>query len=303
MKRQAFTLIELLVVIAIIAILAAILFPVFAQAKNAAKGAASISNSKQIGTSAFMYSADYDDMNILEVAWGTPGAPVSYGANYSPWSWLMLPYMKSWQIFADPQAPPGRVWNIAGIQKDIEKVIEPHYGYNQSYLCPAVFDPAFGYRFQSKSQTNGEDVASTVMFTSKFTTSEDNFPGPSWIWLFNNGPTSTTVIDPVKCVNELYNAPTTPQYTACFGDWGRSGGQMTGFIGYWAYLKNVPAAGAATGGSSLRGANNSVTMWLDGHASKASAGSLASGTNWTPTLAVAPTINDRTKLKHTLLKQ
>jgi prepilin-type N-terminal cleavage/methylation domain-containing protein/prepilin-type processing-associated H-X9-DG protein len=59
--RKAFTLIELLVVIAIIAILAAILFPVFAQAKAAAKKAAAISNAKQITLGAIMYSNDYDD--------------------------------------------------------------------------------------------------------------------------------------------------------------------------------------------------------------------------------------------------
>lgn len=59
--RTAFTLIELLVVIAIIAILAAILFPVFAQAKDAAKKAACISNSKQTVLGALMYAADYDD--------------------------------------------------------------------------------------------------------------------------------------------------------------------------------------------------------------------------------------------------
>ncbi|MCW5941564.1 MAG: prepilin-type N-terminal cleavage/methylation domain-containing protein [Fimbriimonadaceae bacterium] len=61
--KRGFTLIELLVVIAIIAILAAILFPVFAQAKLAAKKAASISNSKQIILAALMYSADYDDLS------------------------------------------------------------------------------------------------------------------------------------------------------------------------------------------------------------------------------------------------
>jgi len=57
----AFTLIELLVVIAIIAILAAILFPVFAQAKNAAKGAACVSNMKQLAAASIMYETDYDD--------------------------------------------------------------------------------------------------------------------------------------------------------------------------------------------------------------------------------------------------
>src|SRR5215813_6593840 len=58
---KAFTLIELLVVIAIIAILAAILFPVFAQAKMAAKKTQDLSNLKQLATSTLMYSADYDD--------------------------------------------------------------------------------------------------------------------------------------------------------------------------------------------------------------------------------------------------
>jgi prepilin-type N-terminal cleavage/methylation domain-containing protein/prepilin-type processing-associated H-X9-DG protein len=59
--RKGFTLIELLVVIAIIAILAAILFPVFAQAKEAAKKAACLSNLRQIGTAFVMYQNDYDD--------------------------------------------------------------------------------------------------------------------------------------------------------------------------------------------------------------------------------------------------
>ena len=60
-RRSAFTLIELLVVIAIIAILAAILFPVFAQAKEAAKKSAGLSQMKQIGTALNMYAADWDD--------------------------------------------------------------------------------------------------------------------------------------------------------------------------------------------------------------------------------------------------
>jgi len=60
-KRQAFTLIELLVVIAIIAILAAILFPVFAQAREKARQATCLSNMKQMGLATRMYLQDYDE--------------------------------------------------------------------------------------------------------------------------------------------------------------------------------------------------------------------------------------------------
>src|SRR5205809_6997285 len=60
-KRRGFTLIELLVVIAIIAILAAILFPVFAQAREKARGASCMSNLKQSGTALMMYVQDYDE--------------------------------------------------------------------------------------------------------------------------------------------------------------------------------------------------------------------------------------------------
>src|SRR6266550_4116230 len=66
-RRNAFTLIELLVVIAIIAILAAILFPVFAQAREKARQASCLSNMKQLGMSALMYSQDYDERFMLSV--------------------------------------------------------------------------------------------------------------------------------------------------------------------------------------------------------------------------------------------
>ena len=65
MKKSAFTLIELLVVIAIIAILAAILFPVFAQAREKARQATCISNLKQLGLASMMYSQDYDENLVM----------------------------------------------------------------------------------------------------------------------------------------------------------------------------------------------------------------------------------------------
>src|SRR5437016_13930229 len=69
-RRTGFTLIELLVVIAIIAILAAILFPVFAQARDKARQAACLSNLKQVGTALMMYGQDYDERMPVTCSWG-----------------------------------------------------------------------------------------------------------------------------------------------------------------------------------------------------------------------------------------
>ncbi len=81
MNRRAFTLIELLVVIAIIAILAAILFPVFAQAKEAAKKTACLSNLKQVGLGAVMYGGDNDD-TLFPWSYGYSDADGAYWTRY-----------------------------------------------------------------------------------------------------------------------------------------------------------------------------------------------------------------------------
>lgn len=106
MKNRAFTLIELLVVIAIIAILAAILFPVFAQAKAAAKKTADLSNLKQLATSIAIYTSDNDDTIIsfpYAGRWSSPSYPNAgdYGPNNLFWSDILMPYVKSRGIFSN----------------------------------------------------------------------------------------------------------------------------------------------------------------------------------------------------------
>jgi prepilin-type N-terminal cleavage/methylation domain-containing protein/prepilin-type processing-associated H-X9-DG protein len=110
---KAFTLIELLVVIAIIAILAAILFPVFAQAKEAAKKTSCLSNVKQLGLALVMYANDYDDTVVLNDDgnyFTEPGYPTSGpGGNPSvrfinTWHTLVQPYVKNLGLFVCPSA-------------------------------------------------------------------------------------------------------------------------------------------------------------------------------------------------------
>jgi len=103
-NRRGFTLIELLVVIAIIAILAAILFPVFAQAKASAKKAADLSNFKQTGLSLMMYSTDVDDYAV-PCMYGSDGTN-GFGYNWqldTIYGQLTQPYIKNWAITHNPQ--------------------------------------------------------------------------------------------------------------------------------------------------------------------------------------------------------
>jgi prepilin-type N-terminal cleavage/methylation domain-containing protein/prepilin-type processing-associated H-X9-DG protein len=138
-KHQAFTLIELLVVIAIIAILAAILFPVFAQAREKARQISCISNEKQMGLALMQYVQDYDEM--LPMAQYLDNK----GTNHD-WAGVIDPYVKNGVV-----STPGSITGVNGIWHcpSFPSVQDDNYGINDQLSPTAAEITGAGYHVNS----------------------------------------------------------------------------------------------------------------------------------------------------------
>jgi prepilin-type N-terminal cleavage/methylation domain-containing protein/prepilin-type processing-associated H-X9-DG protein len=159
--RRGFTLIELLVVIAIIAILAAILFPVFAQAREKARGASCLSNLKQMGVAWMMYAQDYDE----RFPYALPGTDSNWGrcidmkdrGSFGGWIGnLLVPYSKNVSIFTCPSNPKlsnvNTGNNCAGANGDDAAGALAKYG------IPFVWT-SYGYNYVSLDNRGMSDVS------------------------------------------------------------------------------------------------------------------------------------------------
>jgi prepilin-type N-terminal cleavage/methylation domain-containing protein/prepilin-type processing-associated H-X9-DG protein len=171
MKKLGFTLIELLVVIAIIAILAAILFPVFAQAREAAKGTACLSNMKQIGIGISLYETDFDDQIFFRtVSANSVGRtrvsnPTYMSKTVNPalyhtelWYNLLFPYIRSTKIWSCPSDP----------KPTLSLDPDGHASIPRSYIVSSAVEDL------SSSQLSNS--AQTIVVTEKWSA-----PGDTWV--------------------------------------------------------------------------------------------------------------------------
>jgi prepilin-type N-terminal cleavage/methylation domain-containing protein/prepilin-type processing-associated H-X9-DG protein len=251
--RRGFTLIELLVVIAIIAILAAILFPVFAQAREKARTISCLSNVKQMALGVMMYVQDYDETMLPSKITYTGSA---FPNDQAFWPQLIQPYQKNWGIVRCPSDAddPFGIFNgaNAGIKWYYNWMRWPQYGMNWNYLMPSpTCNPFPGLPV---SMAGIAQPAATVLMTDAknvgtsagYYTSE-HVDSPAAIW-----------------------APDCCTYSN--GGWGATG--------TWGDTLNYASKKTETGAVAVRHTGGTNVSFCDGHAKWLTPGALAAGTNW-----------------------
>ncbi|MBC8066568.1 MAG: prepilin-type N-terminal cleavage/methylation domain-containing protein, partial [Chlorobia bacterium] len=240
-SRRAFTLIELLVVIAIIAILAAILFPVFAQAKMSAKVTSSLSNLKQLTTGNLMYATDYDDVFVLAASYRGTSNVFYTGIPYATWKFLQQPYVKNYQLLNDPAGP--QPFFQTGLNSGVSETLWSTYGYNHMYLAP-ILSQGSTIVHTGTSGTAPANPAETVMFGQISATFVDD-----------TGFVTAATDEPINYIGirDAPNCSQTPANLVCVDNWG-VGGQYAAI----AQLTKFEA-GSLTAGWAPRHANAVIT--------------------------------------------
>lgn len=231
MKRCGFTLIELLVVIAIIAILAAILFPVFAQAREKARQTGCLNNLKQLGTAFRMYAADYDET----MPGPAPGNPEIYPQNSAPpwlrterqWNaqghWVPAMWVFQGGFQVNPlTAPINAQWQAIGGPKG--GALYPYVKNPNVYVCPSDRRPekllsySMNYALGFIPDATVQRVSQVVLLVDEQQTLNDGYfvpPSTDCPTLAHNGGANLLFYDAHAKWRKVDRAPQRPD-TDCF---------------------------------------------------------------------------------------
>jgi prepilin-type N-terminal cleavage/methylation domain-containing protein len=268
-RKRAFTLIELLVVIAIIAILAAILFPVFAQARESARKTSCLSNTKQVGTAQMMYSQDYDETYVLYANYGSPllRDDGSVYRAYQPWTQQVQPYVKNKDMFLCPDERDLSV--TIGSGNSAQKVLYSGYGMNYGYLgkyTPGANSDPNPWIPLSLAAVN---KPAQIVFAMDSVGRDYADAGHATVWT----PLGTTVAPPdaTFSANGFYE-----------GGWGYPCSDITTYYDYPGYggaSFRHTSSGFKAGQAIDGGAN---VIFCDNHSKFYKVGGLAAGTNYAP---------------------
>lgn len=270
--RRAFTLIELLVVIAIIAILAAILFPVFGQAKEAAKKTRGLAQMKQLGLSLMIYSADHDDYFV-------PASARTTNVSDTPviWTQGLFPYVKNKEIFISPAASDSTFASDWNSRKNQSVGYSDATGVDPlSTAVPGAAGPGTEGFTGGASFSQAEESAKTGLMV----TTPNGTTGKERGYVFNpyNGATPTTGtptenyaagLPLISDVNLCVKAGPMPVGTPCTNV---GGGKFDCTANSPGTLKPVFGRFGATG----KGDGVTPVVFADGHAKSFSANSLNS---------------------------
>jgi prepilin-type N-terminal cleavage/methylation domain-containing protein len=263
-RKQGFTLIELLVVIAIIAILAAILFPVFASAKTAAKKTMDISAFKQVGLATAMYSSDADGAYFLSNSGGIGIPGWGYGPPDTVPGQQMMPYVKNTQIHISPMDTwPNEKQRIDDhvqymnlqnppLPNQTERMyalmVRSNIGYNYAFFSPWRYISSTGYvGSASVNESSVGSPSSTIMFGTSIWDRAGGTPTGGGNWVIET-----------PCWQDASGRPLRPmaQYHPTTGDgtlwsyangWANNGSSWLVYGGLWPYYNQVSLNNIAPG--------------------------------------------------------
>jgi len=272
-KASAFTLIELLVVIAIIAILAAILFPVFAQAREKARQTSCLSNNRQVATAFLMYIQDYDETMPLAFYEGpdTSAEALKTGLPryYVGVQFVLQPYFKSWGIFKCPSAgDDAGIWSPGNAVSWFSNWSRfNNYGYNYGYLSHwggACQNADGSYPTSGVALAAVQSPAATVAFVD----SELFLPGG----LGDDGQSrGWFTVNPPNTYQDFWLSPD----VCIFSDTGDPATDST--LWNWPTGKTKPIA---LGNVNIPHMDGSTVSFVDGHVKYMKFQALAAGTNF-----------------------